>query len=229
MKDKFGRPWHPDGPSPLGFVAQLDLSAIPQGDDTLPNSGWLYFFYDRYCEPWGYDPADRGCSCVVYRKCDRRDLVRTDPPADHDQEHIAHPCVVEASLELTLPDDLPGLDYGTSGYQAYRQLCDDLNVADGLKQHRLLGHPQVIQNPMELECQLVSNGVYCGNPEGYRSDRAKALEGGAADWRLLLQIDTDEVGPGWLWRDVGRIYFWIRKQHLRRLRFEDVWLILQCY
>src|SRR5207247_2195300 len=28
--DKFGQPWHPNGPAPLGFIAQIDLSAIPQ-------------------------------------------------------------------------------------------------------------------------------------------------------------------------------------------------------
>src|SRR5438552_1308806 len=27
--DKFGQPWHPDGPTPLGFIAQIDLSEIP--------------------------------------------------------------------------------------------------------------------------------------------------------------------------------------------------------
>src|SRR5262245_57271787 len=57
--DKFGQPWQPAGPSPLGLIAQVDLSAMPRVDDLLPSKGWLYFFYDRYCETWGFDPADR--------------------------------------------------------------------------------------------------------------------------------------------------------------------------
>ena len=81
---------------------------------------------------------------------------------------------------------------------------------------------------MELECQLASNGVYCGNAVFPEQEKVKALEAGAADWRLLLQIDTDEAGPGWMWGDVGRIYFWIRHQDLAARRFADVWLILQC-
>ena len=81
---------------------------------------------------------------------------------------------------------------------------------------------------MELECQLASNGVYCGNSEGYQSRQAKVLEQGAADWRLLLQIDTDEEGPGWMWGDVGRLYFWLTRQDLTSLRFDNVWLIFQC-
>jgi uncharacterized protein YwqG len=122
---------------------------------------------------------------------------------------------------------LPEIKYGTRAYEAYRVLCDDLSGGGGFT-HRFLGHPQLIQNPMELECQLASNGVYCGSASHFQAEEAKALEAGAADWRLLLQIDTDEDGPGWMWGDVGRIYFWIRKRELSSLRFGDVWLVFQC-
>src|SRR5205814_3675825 len=54
--------------------------------------------------------------------------------------------------------------------------------------HRLLGHPEPVQGDMQLECQLVSHGLYCGDASGYRDTRATALRPGAADWRLLLQI-----------------------------------------
>jgi uncharacterized protein YwqG len=95
--------------------------------------------------------------------------------------------------------------------------------------HHLLGHPQLMQNDMRGECQLVTNGLYCGNESGYQDARAKALlETAAADWRLLLQIGTDEDGPGWMWGDCGRIYFWIRRQDLEERAFERSWLVLQC-
>ncbi len=226
--DKFGQPWRPDVPLPQGFIAQLDLSHIPQVDDTLPRSGWLYFFYDRYCEPWGFDPADRGCCRIIYADCDRSALVRTEPPSDKDLEHVAEPCVVEAWPELTLPDDLSDLWYGTPPYEAYRRLLEDVTKSVGNTSHRLLGHPQLIQGSMELECQLASNGIYCGGPEVFQSEEAGRLEAGAADWRLLLQIDTDEDGPGWMWGDVGRIYFWVKQQDLKQLRFDDAWLVFQC-
>src|SRR5687767_2161561 len=51
-EDKFGEPWHPEAATPLGLIAQIDLSVLPQVDEGLPGRGWLYFFYDRYCEPW---------------------------------------------------------------------------------------------------------------------------------------------------------------------------------
>jgi uncharacterized protein YwqG len=226
--NKFAEPWRPDAPAPLGFIAQIDLSALPSIDGTFPNAGWLYFFYDRFCEPWGYDPADRGCCRVVYANCERSILLRTKVPPDADPQHTAEPCLVESWPELTLPEDFPDAEYGTPAYDAYHTLCEELTKGGGHTHHRLLGHPQIIQNPMELECQLASNGVYCGDPSGYQHAKAEVLTAGAENWRLLLQIDTDEEGPGWMWGDVGRIYFWIKKQDLATLRFDDVWLIFQC-
>jgi uncharacterized protein YwqG len=171
----------------------------------------------------------------MYANCDRSNLSRIEAPTDPDREHVAEPCLVEAWPELTLPDwvtrwhpNYPDLEYDTPAYGSYHALCEELTTAGGLPVHHLFGHPQLIQNPMELECQLASNGVYCGTTEGYRSERAKMLESGAADWRLLLQIDSDEDGPGWMWGDVGRIYFWVKQHDLRSLRFDDDWLVFQC-
>lgn len=226
--DKFAQPWRPDGAAPLGFIAQINLSDIPHVDDSLPATGWLYFFYDRYCEPWGFDPADRGCCRIIYVDSDRATLKRAEPPPDSDPDHLAESCLVEAWPELTLPDYLPNLEYGTSAYEAYCAICDKLTESEGHTHHRLLGHPQLIQNPMELECQLASNGIYCGGASHFQEAEAKALESGASDWRLLLQIDTDEDGPGWMWGDVGRIYFWVKLPDLKSLRFDDSWLIFQC-
>ena len=189
----------PSSPIPLGFIAQIDLSAIPRVDELLPDSGWLYFFYDRYREPWGFDPTDRGCCRVIYANCDRTGLTRAEPPPDADLEHVAATCNVEIWPELTLPDTLADVEYGTAAFEAYGRLCNELTKAGGLTQHRLWGHPQLIQNPMELECHLASNGIYCGRPSDYEREDAKALESGAVDWQLLLQIDTDEDGPGWMW------------------------------
>lgn len=214
--------------TPLGFIAQLDLSAMPRVSEALPDSGWLYFFYDRSSEPWGFDPADRGSCRVMYANCDRTALLRTAPPKDADPDDQAECCQVDASAILSLPSDVPGVEYGTPVYEALEQLRESLLPASGAA-HQILGHPELIQNPMELECQLVSNGIYCGDSTGYESAQAAPLAPGAADWRLLLQIDTDEDGPGWMWGDLGRIYFWIREQDLRACRFDNAWLIFQCH
>lgn len=59
---------------------------------------------------------------------------------------------------------------------------------------------------METECQLASKGIYVGNPEGYQDPLVPELKAGAAEWQLLLQLDTED-DTGWMWRDVGTLYF----------------------
>jgi uncharacterized protein YwqG len=97
-----------------------------------------------------------------------------------------------------------------------RELCRQLmlTASEGEAIHRCGGHPQEIQGDMRLECQLVTNGLYCGDASGYQDPRRSILEKGAADWHLLLQIDSDEKHLGWMWGDVGRVYFWARHRDI---------------
>ena len=78
---------------------------------------------------------------------------------------------------------------------------------------------------MTMECQLVTHGINCGSSEGYKEGKKRGLDQGASDWRLLLEIGTDD---NMMWGDAGSIYFWIRKQDLAERKFENCWLILQC-
>ena len=51
---------------------------------------------------------------------------------------------------------------------------------------------------------------------------------GAANWRLLLQFDTDD-DLGVMWGDAGVIYYWVEAPAALAGRFENAWLILQCH
>lgn len=118
-----------------------------------------------------------------------------------------------------------GLDWKRDG-----DAFDELRNAPfaGLSRHQMMGYPSPVQNTgMELECQLASNGIYIGNPEGYRDPRRAELEPSAPAWKLLLQLDTDD-DTGMMWGDVGTLYFWIREQDARCRDFSKVWMILQC-
>jgi uncharacterized protein YwqG len=109
---------------------------------------------------------------------------------------------------------------------AYCEFRD--SVYEGQPAHHLGGYPDPIQSEdMDLDCQLVSNGLYCGDESGYKDKRAAMLEAGRSDWTLLLQIDSDD-GTEMMWGDGGTLYFWIRKDDLAARNFDDVWMILQC-
>ena len=97
---------------------------------------------------------------------------------------------------------------------------------------QLLGWPDVIQNSMFAECDLVTQGYYLGN--GWvkipKEVRQQAEETACDRWMLLFQLDTVELGDFELmFGDCGHIYFYITKEDLAARRFDRIWLILQCY
>lgn len=213
---------------PLSFLAQLDLATLPDPTGLLPERGTLLFFYDAKTLPWGFDPADEGGARVLYSEAEARVLTRTPFPEDLPPEARYAARTLEARPVVTLPTDgeRAGLELEEDeDWERYAELESGITGLD--PQHRVLGWPAELQNPMELECQLVSNGIYCGNSEGYRSEAAQQLAPGADEWILLCQLDSDEA-QGWMWGDLGRLYFWIKRGHLRARRFDRVWTVLQC-
>ncbi len=98
--------------------------------------------------------------------------------------------------------------------------------------HRLLGWPNIIQNNMTQECELVSRGHFRGNTwDGIlEADRLTARQTSLEAWRLPFQLDSFEKGDLSLdFGDCGSIYYYIRTEDLTARRFDRVWLIRQCY
>ncbi|MBK8092993.1 MAG: DUF1963 domain-containing protein [Verrucomicrobiaceae bacterium] len=94
--------------------------------------------------------------------------------------------------------------------------------------HQLGGWPDAVQSPeMDKECQLASNGVYVGNEEGYKCEKAQKLMAGAAEWSLLLQFDSDEE-LDIMWGDCGMVYFWVKREQAKLGDFSGAWLVFQC-
>ncbi len=216
---------------PLAFLCQIDLSAIPKtaAARILPTEGMLYFFYDQEQSTWGFDPKDRGSWRIIFT--DEKDEMRSlSAPSGLSEAYIYKEKYLEFSEVLTYPDwqdDRIGkLDLSDAQSDAYFDLCS--SVFNHQPSHQLLGYPSPVQgNDMDLESQLVSNGLYCGDATGYNDPKAKELESGRLEWMLLLQLDSDD-DTGMMWGDVGKLYFWIRKDDLKNRNFDNVWMILQC-
>lgn len=216
---------------PLAFLCQIDLGAIAGSEFTplLPKSGVLYFFYDQEQSTWGFDPKDRGSWRVVY--VDGKDeLNPASAPEGLSQACIYKEKHVGFSQILSYPDEqderIDRLNLTESQSDEYFELIS--SVFQDQPAHQLLGYPSPVQgNDMDLESQLVSNGLYCGDASGYNDPRSKELEAGRHDWQLLLQLDSDD-DTGMMWGDMGRLYFWIRKDDLNNKDFGSVWMILQC-
>jgi len=220
------------GPLSLPFLGQVSLGEVYAAAPLLgwPSEGTLTFFYDP--SAWGFDPLAQG-HCRVLFFPPRTKLAPAFAPRDLPDEARFSPRKLSFKREWTLPTRLGegGLDWSVWGNDEYNDLCRQLMITRGEDKliHRCGGHPQEIQGDMRLECQLVTNGIYCGDPSGYLDPRRSALEHGAADWHLLLQVDSDEARLGWMWGDAGRVYFWARRQDIEASNFEGSWAILQCY
>lgn len=211
----------------LAFVAQLRLADLAPFEvaSSLPRPGWLLFFFDADTQPWGFDPAHVGGARVLHVEAPVDALVRT-PGGPSDMPSSS--CRVDFQPSWTLPEEIPAAITVQGAKDAYVDVRMGLDGSDPDVVHRMLGQPDAIQGDMRLEAELVSNGLYCGDATGYSDPRRPSLEARKSDWQLLLQIDTDEAGPRWMWGDCGRIYFWIRREDLRARRFDRVWTILQC-
>lgn len=225
--------WHG---TPLTFFAQFNLmdTAPYDVEKTLPASGMLYFFAEAYEQRWGYDPEDRGVGRVLYLP-DTATLERREHPAGRINGRWVLPrptCSVSFARELSLPPaDLIAdeLDWPDDVTDAYIDLSDTRYERDpATATHRLLGHPDQLQNDMRVEVQMASNGLYWGDDRHVDDPRVPELEGGIDEWRLLFQLDSDEL-LDIEWGDTGMIYYWIRQRDLQVANFADIWLIMQTF
>ncbi len=209
-----GMAWPRRGDRPLTFLAQLRMADLRGLDASalLPEDGWLVVFYDAEEQPWGGGEDDLAGLQVVYvdgpvSGLERRAKKGEAPPS-------AAPLAVHAGFSL--PSALPAPIAEAFPKDSDKDMWiewSSLRDAVALKpfatnaRHHLLGHPDEIQDEMRHDLP--------GSPE---------------EWVLLLQLDSDEVAGAvsWTWGDVGRLYFWIRRDDLAQRDFSKVRCLLQC-
>lgn len=238
---------HPDLPGrfewpvasgrPIDFLLQLNLSELRNMEMArlLPRSGVLTFFYDLEAEPWGYRLADKSRFKVVHFPETSTFVERKRPDGEA-------PCLDERCLDFFPRISVPHLRSQAGDLLELRSQMSDWELERYAKfaseyerrqgpplsdtNHHFLGYSENIQNDMQIQAQLVTNGITDG---GNMADPGRAeLEAGAADWVLLLQMDSDP-SANLNWGDEGMLYFWIPRQDLRDRKFDRVWAVLQSY
>lgn len=182
---------------PMAFVAQVNLAEVARLDPSgaLPPSGLASFF----CAP--ADLHREGGSHVIFTGAEET-LTEVEPPAGLGAHERHRPVELYAQRELSaVPWESEAVErLGLSREQqfAYR---DVTQADDEVPAHRMLGHPDIIQNdPRDADPDLC----------------------------LLLQVDSDEAA-GMEWGDAGRLYYWIRPDDLQARRLEQSWLEHQSY
>ncbi len=222
-----GIAWPSKAGKPLTLLASLDLATLSRTLPLpwLPASGRLLFFYDVDNQPWGFDPNDRGSWAVIFVRDDAT-LLDGAP---------AHRRLARLNLSLHKIDTYPSwqrpqvaaLGLTDAEHDSLSDLCTA--VYHDAPCYQVGGFAYPIQgDQMEVECQLASHGVYCGDASVHTAPEFARLRDGAGDWRLLLQLDSDD-DLGVMWGDGGILYFWIREQDAQAARFENAWVVLQCF
>ncbi|QYR55293.1 YwqG family protein [Fusobacterium hwasookii] len=224
---------------PLSFLAQINLEEVNSfdKDKLLPSTGMLYFFYELETEEWGYHPESKGCAKVFYFE-DTSNFELIDFPKDMEDYYKIPEFKVTFKSNISLPsyenfylllkeDD--AFKKHDISFNDFIPLYDEIFIPDN-NYTKLLGYPEVIQNPMEEECEAVTRGFDMGGVESYPKQYQKVIRSASKDWILLFQMDTIETSDYELmFGDSGHIYFWIKKEDLANKNFENIWLILQCY
>ncbi|ALQ37094.1 YwqG family protein [Fusobacterium hwasookii] len=224
---------------PLSFLAQINLEEVNSfdKDKLLPSTGMLYFFYELETEEWGYHPESKGCAKVFYFE-DTSNFELIDFPKDMEDYYKIPEFKVTFKSNISLPsyenfylllkeDD--AFKKHDISFNDFIPLYDEIFIPDN-NYTKLLGYPEVIQNPMEEECEAVTRGFDMGGIESYPKQYQKEIRSASKDWILLFQMDTIETSDYELmFGDSGHIYFWIKKEDLANKNFENIWLILQCY
>lgn len=211
---------------PLSFICQLNMNEISKFDDSnlLPKSGILYFFYSSEQNAWGFDIKDKNKFKIIYWNGDFKELKQQKQPEELIEYGYFKPTNINICNEISFPS------FESEIYNQFSENDNDKfwDIIQETEINKMFGYADTIQNEMELECELVTNGLYCGDPSGYNDPLAKKLEPNSKDWILLLQIDSNSENE-MMWGDSGRLYFWIKKQNLIEKKFDDAWFILQCY
>ncbi len=135
--------------------------------------------------------------------------------------------------ELTVPDPfesgMPPEWDGDAVFDGFEAL--DLDGWSG-PFHRVGGWPQPTQSAPAAPVALAAAGLV--TPEGEVDWQAPEVEQVTAsvsdEWWLLLQLDTDDMGPpGWIWGDAGVLFFYGRPEQLRKGELDDVWCNWDCH
>lgn len=247
-----GAKWPTWDAKPLSLLAVVDLEEIAAFtvDVELPQRGLLNFFYEAdEQEAWGFEPSHREGWRVLYSE------TRAAEPAPAPDGAQVFPTIgLSATQSLSIPGwEEPAVSRlvprhrpkATSKLeelrtrrvrereeqrrQAYFDLLDawDEVIAVRGPNHQIGGWPRLQQAPIWRECDVVSRGLSLGNPQQANDPRVRALRNTESDWALLLQLDTDD-DVGWMWGDVGTLYYALRQSLQRPAAFADAWMVFQC-
>ena len=221
-----GIAWPLGDDEPRAFVAQIDFAEVTrQGKiDWLPSDGRIYAFFDD---------ARNGSADVVKIIYSQDPPEReAEPPSNISKRWrfgerrigfaVYNSVPSEDWLEVVGPEGLAETDMGVEAGEVTG--LENFDLGDGV-QHRIGGYPEEIQNgSLAIEAEYVAQGSH----RDYRQDVPTELLVRARQWRLLLQIDSDDALK-MNWWDGGRLFVFVREADARKGDFSRTVTLTQTH
>ena len=200
----------------MSFIGQLNLNTLNKEVleyYSLPHNGMLSFFCTAHPDVlydedafYGYNEAAK-----IFYFDESEKLTRVAFPLEKQQDIWFNPCIVEGSVEWTVPgpesyEISKGLGIGWTNnrddFDTYRdkfmKKFRENFLKDRQPQHRFLGNHDPVQS-----------GFIDGS------------------YNMFLQIDSDDH-TGMMWGDVGIIYFCIQYEQLKQMNFNHAYVLMEC-
>jgi uncharacterized protein YwqG len=221
-----GVAWPHREDKPLEFLAQINLADVADFDreKLLPSSGLLSFFLDTrrfganratvlYFEGPDWQRLEKPEALMA------RGLMNSIRKLWEGSRLKLSVCSINAGPLWTLPEweasdwlTLGNLKPTAEDYPAYHRLQEQLE--NQLPKHQMLGHADSLEGNVAHEAEQATRQL------DWARD-VQAIEQGALEWEVLLQLDCQE--PDWDWEGFDRMFFLIRREDLRARRFDRVW------
>ena len=226
----WGFAWPEYKGNPMSFVGQIRMEDLHGFEPAkkLPDSGLLSFFYDANQETYGSAPSDRGGWAVHYfGGLSGLGLHAAAMPSRLPESARFKACRLSFTSEYTLPGSaaqhIENLQWSEADTQLYEDFLAGFPSENDFStmHHRMFGHPNQLQDDMQLQSALYANGVSDSS-----DPRAAALAQKKEDWQLLLQVDSEDAA-GMKWATAGLLYYWINARSLSEHKFDEAWLVLQ--
>ena len=208
----------------LAFLAQLNFDEFTSDFPNLPNSGILYFFYDEAQEFWGDSKENSDSFRSIFIE-NPSNLERRTAPDDFVvlKGGMYRPCKLKFTNSYSLPNwehDYVSEQFKDTNNEPYIDIS-----SSGQYITKLFGHSINVQGTMEYECEMVDRGYSWNDiPENEKPIISKESN----KWNLLFQLDSEDEAK-MMWGDVGRLYFWIKKEDLEKHNFDKTWMMFQCH
>jgi hypothetical protein len=227
-----GTPWPTWGDRPLDFVGVIDFGELASALwlPELPGAGTAAFYYATGLpRPWGDDPAQTAGWRVLPGA-----RVPAGPATLPEIRLGASPFVSLPSPHEPALRPIGAAAIGAAATYSELYASWARFTWGDEPRHQTGGWPVVVQRAVWRDCALAAAGHPLDAMTPLIADPAPAevdcqlgsVPAAAADWRLLLQLDSDDR-LGWRWGEKGCVYFSARAADVRSGALDRSWLILQ--